>query len=98
MLMFLLAIALAALTGFLVETVTSGAIDSAVSAFRELLGGWRADGWPIGVQEEDRDRPWGSGIVDTVKPMLQALIDPAGIEPITTAVVTGQVKPRTRPR
>ena len=26
-----------------------------------LFTGPRPDGWPIGVQEEDRDRPWGSG-------------------------------------
>lgn len=24
-----------------------------------LFTGPRSDGWPIGVQEEDRDRPWG---------------------------------------
>jgi hypothetical protein len=30
-----------------------------VSAFRALFVGWHADGWPRGVQEEDRDRPWG---------------------------------------
>jgi hypothetical protein len=23
------------------------------------LRAWRPDGWPRGVQEEDRDRPWG---------------------------------------
>ena len=25
------------------------------------LRAWRPDGWPQGVQEEDRDRPWGRG-------------------------------------
>jgi hypothetical protein len=30
-----------------------------VSGFSELVGGWRAEPWPRGVQEEDRDRPWG---------------------------------------
>ena len=85
MILFLLAIALAALTGWLIEFVASGTIDRAVSAFRELIGGWRPDGWPRGVQEEDRDRPWGNGVVDTIKPMIQA-------------VATSQVKAKTRPR
>jgi hypothetical protein len=25
-----------------------------------LFTGWRAEAWPHGVQEEDRDRPWGA--------------------------------------
>ena len=98
MIVFLLAIALAALTGWLVETVASGAIDRAVSAFRELIGGWRPDGWPRGVQEEDRDRPWGSGVVDAVRPLFKALLEPSGIEPASGAVATGHVEPRTRAR
>lgn len=28
-------------------------------AFGVLYTGLRRDGWPVGVQEEDRDRPWG---------------------------------------
>jgi hypothetical protein len=39
MLLFLLAIGLAALTGWLVETVASGTIDRPISTFRELIGG-----------------------------------------------------------
>jgi hypothetical protein len=97
MLLFLLAIVIAALTGFLTETVASGAIDRAVSAFGELIGGWRPDPWPRGVQEEDRDRPWGSGVV-AVGPMFKALLEPSGIEPSSTAVATGHVEPRTRAR
>jgi len=34
--------------------------DFQVSAFAHLFGGYRPDGWPVGVQEEDRDRPWGT--------------------------------------
>ena len=83
MLLFLLAIGLAALTGWLVETVASGTIDRAISAFRELIGGWRPDPWPRGVQEEDRDRPWGSRVVDSIKPIV---------------VATTQVKSHTRAR
>jgi hypothetical protein len=31
-----------------------------ISAIASLVGGWRSDPWPRGVQEEDRDGPWGS--------------------------------------
>ena len=30
-----------------------------IPAFGVLFTGWRGDPWPRGVQEEDRDRPWG---------------------------------------
>lgn len=30
-----------------------------MSAFGSMVVGWRPDPWPRGVQEEDRDRPWG---------------------------------------
>jgi hypothetical protein len=36
-------------------------MDLLVDAFARTLGGWRPDPWPHGVQEEDRDRPWGRG-------------------------------------
>jgi hypothetical protein len=65
---FLGALLLAGLTGWIIEAVTSGAIDRAVSAFRELIGGWRPDPWPRGVQEEDRDRPWGSTVTQDPGP------------------------------
>jgi hypothetical protein len=29
------------------------------TGLRGLVGPWRADPWPIGVQEEDPDAPWG---------------------------------------
>lgn len=93
MFVFLLALALAGLTGWLIESIASGAIDRAVSAFRDLIGGWRPDPWPRGVQEEDRDRPWGSRAVSSVKPMIQALIEPS-----SHAVATAGVRGRTRPR
>ena len=60
MVQFIAALILAALAGWAIHFLSSGVIDRAVSAFRELLGGWRADPWPRGVQEEDRDRPWGA--------------------------------------
>ncbi len=93
MIVVFLAVALAALTGWVIESAASGAIDRAVSAFRELVGGWRPDGWPIGVQEEDRDRPWGSGIVPITQPMMRALAEPAA-----HAIATAHGRGRTRPR
>jgi hypothetical protein len=35
--------------------------DGVVRGLGRAFGFWRADGWPRGVQEEDPDRPWGSG-------------------------------------
>jgi hypothetical protein len=89
MFLFLLALLIAALTGWLVETVASGTIERAISAFRELIGGWRPDPWPRGVQEEDRDRPWGSVAMDTIR----SLIEPAA-HPVATAQVRGKTRPR----
>ena len=42
-------------------------------ALSVLVGGFRPDPWPRGVQEEDRDRPWGrrSGAEDP-EPQLRA--------------------------
>jgi hypothetical protein len=92
MIVVFLAVALAALTGWLIEAVSGGAIDRAIWAFRELIGGWRPDGWPRGVQEEDRDRPWGSGTSPITLPLFQRLIEPAA-----HAVATAHVRGRTRP-
>jgi hypothetical protein len=68
-------------------------IDRAVEGFRVIIGGWREDDWPPGVQEEDRDRPWGWGSVPAVTSAPTALIEPA-----PTAVSTRHVEPRTRVR
>lgn len=53
---------------FLVVVLAVGLLDAfsracerAISAFGALLGGWRPDGWPHGVQEEDRTAPWQRG-------------------------------------
>jgi hypothetical protein len=53
--------ALAAALGlaWLISLIGAASLDRAVSAFAKLVGGWKPDGWPRGVQEEDRDRPWG---------------------------------------
>ena len=34
-------------------------LDRVIEALADLLGGWRGEGWPRGLQEEDRDTPWG---------------------------------------
>lgn len=56
--------ALALTVGFalLISNVGNGGgpIDRMVAALASLVGGYRGDGWPRGVQEEDRDRSWGS--------------------------------------
>jgi hypothetical protein len=39
--------------------LSDGAVVVLVRGFAAWLGG-KTDPWPSGVQEEDRDRPWGS--------------------------------------
>jgi hypothetical protein len=63
------------------------AMDLLIDAFARALGGWRADPWPVGVQEEDRDRPWGRGP--------QAASDAAD-EPPPASVSPVQATVRTR--
>lgn len=60
MIMELLGIAASAVCLWFVFRYTQDARERRVSAFALLVGGFRHDGWPVGVQEEDRDRPWGS--------------------------------------
>jgi hypothetical protein len=55
---YLVALFLAGAAAWLISIIGAGAIERAISAFAQLVGGWRPDGWPRGVQEEDRDRPW----------------------------------------
>ena len=54
------AIGLAVGFAFALSSMGALSIDRAVSALAQFFGGWRGDPWPRGVQEEDRDRPWGS--------------------------------------
>ena len=54
-----LAVVLAAATGLLVSRVGGYAFESVGGALTQLVGGYRTEAWPAGVQEEDRDRPWG---------------------------------------
>jgi hypothetical protein len=59
MMEFVAAISLGAAAGWLIANLGGASINRAVAAFAALIGGWRPDPWPRGVQEEDRDRPWG---------------------------------------
>jgi hypothetical protein len=61
MMQFLAAITLGAAAGWLIANVGGLSVNRAVAAFAALIGGWRPDPWPRGVQEEDRDRPWARG-------------------------------------
>ena len=92
---FIGALGLAAFVGWLIGHFSGSAIDRAVGAFRELVGGFqRGEVWPRGVQEEDRDMPWGASVAKAmVKPVINALIVPT-----RTAVGTGRIKPKTRAR
>lgn len=56
---FVVAIILAGLFAWLIANFGLVSLDRSVGTFTHLIGGWRPDGWPRGVQEEDRDRPWG---------------------------------------
>ncbi|HVM30516.1 MAG TPA: hypothetical protein VM305_07085 [Candidatus Limnocylindrales bacterium] len=89
----LLALALAAVTGSIITFIGSGTIERAASAFSLLVGGWRPDPWPRGVQEEDRDRPWATGI----RPVLRAASH-ARLRDGTAPVAASRVRSRTRPR
>ena len=55
----LLFVAVVLAVGFL--DAFSRACERVISAFGALFGGWRPDGWPRGVQEEDRQIPWQRG-------------------------------------
>jgi hypothetical protein len=56
---YLVAIALSFGTAFLLRSFGLRSFEKLVDALSQLVGGWRDDGWPRGIQEEDPDRPWG---------------------------------------
>ena len=46
--------------------------DQTIAVLVRGFQGWASDGWPRGVQEEDRARPWGRPPVQpTAEPMPQ---------------------------
>jgi len=61
---------------WLLFKLVESSIEPQVSAFARLLGGYRPDGWPIGVQEEDRDRPWGVGPADLPEDDVRPTLSP----------------------
>ncbi|HEY7600503.1 MAG TPA: hypothetical protein VH741_11305 [Candidatus Limnocylindrales bacterium] len=88
---YVLALLLAGLTAWLISAIGAGTIERAISAFAQLVGGWRPDGWPRGVQEEDRDRPW-TWLVNAIKPAQPTISDSA------TAAPTTRIRSRTAAR
>jgi hypothetical protein len=73
---FIGVIAFAAFIGWLIGHFSGGAIDGMVKAFRAIISGFQpTDGWPRGVQEEDRETRWGTpGASSTVRPEARTLI------------------------
>src|SRR4051812_34336600 len=41
-----------------IARIGSGVSDRVVGLLSSAVTGWRAEGWPRGIQEEDRDAPW----------------------------------------
>jgi hypothetical protein len=93
----LVAVGVGGMTAILVLRLLDASIERQVAAFAHLVGGYRGDGWPLGVQEEDRDRPWGRSRPST------AASHPAGDDttaddPAAEAVQTTALRPLTRLR
>jgi hypothetical protein len=86
---FAFVVACAVFVGWLIGQLTGGVMDRAMLGLRVLIGGWRKDDWPRGIQEEDFDRPWGHA-TDTYKPA-----PTPWVEPSAAAVATRRVKPET---
>ncbi len=89
---YLVALALAGAIAWLISTIGAGSIERAVSAIAQLVGGWRPDPWPRGVQEEDRDRPWQWRVP------LQSDTARRSIDEPVTRPPASRVIPRTRVR
>lgn len=56
---YIAAIVLAVGFALVMRVVGFGSLDRFSAGLSQLVGGWRPDAWPHGVQEEDPDRPWG---------------------------------------
>lgn len=84
---YIAALVLAALSAWLLQLAGMRSLQSVIDAFGSLVSGWRPDPWPRGVQEEDRDRPWGRREVRKAAP---ARTEPA-LKPTLTPV-----RPRVR--
>jgi hypothetical protein len=85
-----LAVALAAGTGLIVGRLGGPLFENLLSGIGQLVGGYRSETWPRGIQEEDPDQPWGHP-----KAAAKARSDDA--PRIPTPVLT-RVKPTVHPR
>jgi hypothetical protein len=61
-----------------------------IFGMRGLVGPWRSDPWPIGVQEEDPDAPWGQGRAEAAAP--------EGVETATAEIAELPASGREIPR
>ena len=59
MIEYVAAIVLSFLAALVIRAFGLRSFQSLIDAISQLVGGWRPPGWPRGVQEEDRDTPWG---------------------------------------
>jgi hypothetical protein len=89
---YLLALVIAAVSAWVITLIGAGTLERAVSAFAQLVGGWRPDPWPRGVQEEDTARPWAAAR-SAISRLTQA-----SIETSAGPVPSSRIKARTRPR
>lgn len=87
---YIAAIVLALGFASLMRFVGFGSLDRFSAGISQLVGGWRAEAWPRGVQEEDRERPWGRSAAAEVnsEPQADVLLAPS-LTP---------VRPSVRPR
>jgi hypothetical protein len=67
-----------------------GSLDRFSAGISQLVGGWRAEAWPRGVQEEDPERPWGR--------FAAAQADSEPLEDVLPAPSLTPVRASVRPR
>ncbi|CAN5579411.1 hypothetical protein BH23CHL7_BH23CHL7_22990 [soil metagenome] len=92
--LYIVALILAAVSAWAITVIGSGTLERAVSAFALLIGGWRPDPWPHGVQEEDRDRPWGWRLLSRARGRTASVV----LEEGAAAVPASRVRSRTKAR
>jgi hypothetical protein len=90
---YLLALALSLGFTWLIGSIGTRTLDGAISAMGQLVRGWRDDAWPRGVQEEDRDRPWGWG-----RPVARVAAPRATLHEAAGGAPTARVTPRITTR
>ncbi len=88
---YLAALALAAAVAWLLAHIgrwRTGPLEWLSGGFAALVGGFRRDSWPQGVQEEDPDRPWGRAapMTRSQKAARRQQQEPDAPAPVLTAV------------